>query len=152
MISFYLEFCGPKKGLMIWMGGKLQGTLCPLASNTTGQLDVLGHNGNSLSVDGTQVGILKEPNQVGFGCLLQGHHSRGLEPKVCLEVLGNFTNEPLEGKLTDEELSALLISSNFPQGYSTWPVAVGFLNTSCGWGRLSCSLGGKLFARSLPSS
>ena len=95
-ISFYLDFCGPKKGLIGLFGRGIPEQLCPLASNTTSQLYVLGHDGDSLSMDGTEVGVLKEAYKVCLRCLLQGHHSRGLESQVGLEVLGNFANEPLE--------------------------------------------------------
>ena len=93
-------------------GREIPGRLCPLPSNTTGQLDVLGHDGNTLGMDGTQVGIFKETDQVCLRCLLQGHHSRGLEPKVSLEVLGNFSHQTLEWQFSDEELSGLLVSSD----------------------------------------
>jgi hypothetical protein len=34
--------------------------LCPLPSDPACQLDVLGHDGDSLGVDGAQVGVLKQ--------------------------------------------------------------------------------------------
>jgi len=40
--------------------------LCPLSANSSGELDVLGHDGHSLGVDGAQVGVLEETNQVGL--------------------------------------------------------------------------------------
>ena len=45
--------------------------LCTLATDPPGQLDVLGHDGDTLGVDGAQVGVLKEANQVSFRCLLK---------------------------------------------------------------------------------
>ena len=60
-------------------------------------------------MDGTKVGILKEANQVGLASLLKSHHSRALEPQVSLEVLGNLTDETLEGQLADEQFSRLLV-------------------------------------------
>ena len=51
--------------------------LGPLASDAPGQLDVLGHDGDALGVDGAQVGVLEEANQVSLGSLLKikkGHH------------------------------------------------------------------------------
>ena len=108
--------------------------LCPLASNTTGQLYILGHDRDTLGMDSTQVGIFKEADQVCLGCLLQGHHRRRLEPEVSLEVLGYFPYQPLEGKLTDEELGALLVPTDFSEGNGTRPVPMGLLNTSCGRG------------------
>ena len=50
------------------------GVLGPLTTNAASQLDVLGHDGDTLGMDGTQVGVLEQANQVGLSCLLQGKH------------------------------------------------------------------------------
>ena len=84
-------------------------TLSSLATDPPGQLDILGHDGHPLGMDGAEVGILKEPNQISLTCLLKSHHSRALEPQVSLEVLSNLTNKPLEWQLTDEQLCRLLV-------------------------------------------
>ena len=42
-----------------------------LPTDTAGKLDVLGHDGDTLGVDGAQVGVLEETDQVGLGCFLQ---------------------------------------------------------------------------------
>ena len=68
----------------------------PLAADPPGQLDILGHDGHPLGVDGTKVGVLEQTHQVRLASLLQGHHSRALEPQVRLEVLSNLSNEALE--------------------------------------------------------
>ena len=41
-----------------------------LSADAAGQLDVLGHDGHALGVDGAQVGVLEEADQVGLGSLL----------------------------------------------------------------------------------
>ena len=51
-----------------------------LSSDSSGQLDVLGHDGDPLGVDGTQVGILEKSDEVGLAGLLESHDSRALEP------------------------------------------------------------------------
>ena len=61
-----------------------------LSTETTGELHVLGLNGNTLGVNGTQVGVFKEGDEVSFRSLLKGHDGRRLEPEVGLEVLGDF--------------------------------------------------------------
>lgn len=45
-------------------------TLCTLSTNTTGELDVLGHDGDTFGMDSAQVGILKQTHQVSFTGLL----------------------------------------------------------------------------------
>ena len=61
-----------------------------LSSETTGELHVLGLDGDTLGVDGAQVGVLEERDEVGLGSLLEGHDGGRLEPQVGLEVLGDF--------------------------------------------------------------
>ena len=45
--------------------------LSTLATDPSGQLDVLWHDGDTLGVDGAQVGVLKQADQVSLRCLLQ---------------------------------------------------------------------------------
>ena len=44
--------------------------------DTASKLDVLGHGGDMLGVDGTQVGIFKKTNQVSLTGILLNNHSR----------------------------------------------------------------------------
>lgn len=79
--------------------------LRPLATETTGELQVLGLDGDALGVDGGQVGVLEEGDEVGLGRLLEREDGGGLESQVGLEVLGDLTDQTLEGELSDQELS-----------------------------------------------
>ena len=133
-------------GLVEW------GNSSALSADSTGQLDVLGHDGDTLGVDGAQVGVLKQTDEVGLTGLLEGHHGRALEPQVSLEVLGNLTDQALEGKLANEELSRLLVASYLSESHCSWPVSVGLLHTSCGWGRFASSFRGQLLPGGLASS
>ena len=45
--------------------------LSAFATDTAGELDVLGHDGDTLGVDGAQVGVFEETDQVSFAGLLQ---------------------------------------------------------------------------------
>ena len=49
-----------------------------------------------------------------------------------LEVLGDLTNETLEGELADEELGGLLVATNLAQGDGTRAEAVRLLHTTRG--------------------
>ena len=125
--------------------------LSSLSTDPPGKLDVLGHDGDPLGVDGAQVGVLKQTNKVGLAGLLEGHDGGGLEPEVSLEVLCDLSHQTLEGQLADEELSGLLVSPDFTESHSSGPVSVGLLDSSGGGGRLPGSLGGELLPGSLSS-
>ena len=127
------------------------GFLGTFTTDTSGQLDVLGHDGDTLGMDRAQVGVLKKTNQVGLAGFLQSHNGRALESQVSLEILGNFPDQPLEGQFPDEQLSALLVTSDLSQSNGSRPVPVGLLDTSCGRGGLASCLGGELLAWGLAS-
>ena len=127
-------------------------SLGTFTTDTSGQLDVLGHDGDTLGVDGAQVGVFEQTNQVSLRGFLKGHDSRGLETEISLEVLGDFTDQALERQLPDEELSALLVTTDLTESHGSWPVTVGFLDASCGRGGFASSLGGELLAWGLASS
>ena len=78
--------------------------LCPFSADPPCELNILRHDGYALCMDSAQVCVLEESNQVGLRGFLQGHNSRTLEAKICLEVLSNLSHQPLEGKLSDEQL------------------------------------------------
>ena len=54
-------------------------------------------------MDGTEVGVLEEPHEVGLTGLLESHHSRALEAEVGLEILGDLSDETLEGQLGNKQ-------------------------------------------------
>ena len=125
--------------------------LSPLSADTASQLDILWHDGDPLGVDGTQVGIFEKTNQVSLASFLQSHHGRALETEIGLEVLGDFTDQALEGKFPDQKLGGLLVTSDFTESYSTGPVTMGFLHTTGSWGAFASGLCGQLLTGSLSS-
>ena len=122
------------------------------SADTTGQLDILGHDGHTLGVNSTQVGVFKETHQVGFGSFLQGKNGRSLEAEVGLEILSNLTDQALERKLANEQVSGLLVTTDLSESDRSRAITVGLLDTSSSGGGLASSLGGKLLTRSLSSS
>ena len=121
------------------------------ATDPAGQLDVLGHDGHALGMDGAQVGVFKETNQVSLRGFLEGHDGRALEAEVSLEILSDFTHKTLEGELADEKLGRFLVSPDLTESHGARPVTVRFLDTSGGGGRFASSLGSQLLARGLAS-
>ena len=57
-----LKSCGVKKRLLV----ESVEDLSSFSTDSSGQLDVLWHNGHPLCVDGAQVGVFEETDQVGF--------------------------------------------------------------------------------------
>ncbi|KAL7402236.1 hypothetical protein ABVT39_011767 [Epinephelus coioides] len=67
-------------------------SLSSLSADATGQLDIFGHDSDSLGVDGAQVGVLKQAHQA------------------------------LEGQLADEQLRGFLVATDLSQSHGTGPV------------------------------
>jgi len=126
--------------------------LSSLPADATCQLDVFGHDGDTLGMDGTKVGVLKETHQVCLASLLQGSNGSTLETEVSLEVLSNLPHQALERQFTDQQLSGLLVPTDLPQSHSARPVTMGLLDTTCGGGTLTGSLGRQLLTWSFTSS
>ena len=45
--------------------------LSTFTTDTAGKLDVLWHNGDTLGVDGAQIGVLKQTNEISLTSLLK---------------------------------------------------------------------------------
>jgi hypothetical protein len=118
-------------------------------ADAAGELDVLGHDGDTLGVDGAQVGVLEEADQVRFRRLLQRHDGRALETQVGFEVLRDLADEALERELADEQLRRLLVATDLAQSDGARSVAMGLLDAAGGWGGFAGGLGGELLARRL---
>ena len=106
-------------------------------------------DGDTLGVDGAQVGVLEEGDEVGLNGLLKSADGRGLEAEIRLEVLSDLTDKTLEGQLADEKLGRLLVTTDLTESDSSWLVSVGLLDTSGRWCRFASSLGGELLTRGL---
>lgn len=50
--------------------------LSPLPTDSSSKLDILGHNCHTLGMNGAQVGIFKQANQIGFTCFLYWNRER----------------------------------------------------------------------------
>jgi len=117
----------------------LSGSLSTFSSYSTGQLDVFGHDGDALCMDGTQVRVLEKTDQISLAGFLQGHDGGTLESQVCLEVLSYFTDETLKRQLADEQLRAFLVTPDFSKSHRSRPVTMRFLDATGGRCALPCS-------------
>lgn len=103
-------------------------------------MDVLRHDGDALRVDGAEVGVLEQPNEVGLACLLQSQHGTALEAKVRHEILCDLLYQTLERQLAKQKFRGLLVPADFPQRDGAGAVAMRLLNTSRGGRRLLGSI------------
>ena len=121
---------------------KVLSTLCSLSADSAGQLNVLGHDGDALGVDGAQIGVFKQTNKVSLASFLKSHHSGALETQIGLEILSDFPHKTLEGQLTDQQLSGFLVTTDLTKGDCTGPVTMRFLDSASGRSTLtSCPCG-----------
>ena len=106
-------------------------------------------------MDSSEIGVLEERDKVSLGSLLESHDGRRLEAEISLgilslqttvkragkylEVLGDFTDEALEGELANQKLRRLLVPPNLTKSDGSGPEAMGLLDTTSGG--LYCKLG-----------
>ena len=122
-----------------------------LPANAASELNVLRHDGHSLGVDGAQVGVFEETDQVSLRSFLERHDGRPLEAEISLEVLRDLANETLERELADEQLSGLLVAADLTESNCSWTVPMRLLDASGGRRGLARSLSGELLPGGLPT-
>jgi hypothetical protein len=115
-------------------------------TDSASKLDVLWLDGDTLGMDSSKVGVFEKTNKVSLSRFLKSQDSRSLESEISLEVLSNFTNQTLERKLADQELSGLLVTSDLTKSDSSRTISVWFLDTTSGWCRFACSFGCELLS------
>ena len=99
-----------------------------LTADSAGELHVLRHDGDTLGMDGAEVSVLEEANHVSLRGLLEGKDGRGLETELVSVLRSDLTDESLEGEFPDEELGALLETSDLTESDGTGSETVGFLD------------------------
>ena len=85
-------------------------------TNATSKVDVLRHDGDSLGVDGKQIGVLEESNEVILGSLMKCGNSSGSAVEICPHLSEYLTHETGKRSFADEELRGLLVSSDLAEG------------------------------------
>ena len=125
--------------------------LSAFTANTASELDVLWHDGDTLGVDGAQVGVLEQADEVSLAGLLESHDCRALEAQVGLEVLGDLANEALERQFADQQLGRLLVTTDLAKSDGSGPVTVRLLDSAGGRCTLASCLGGQLLPGGLAS-
>lgn len=95
--------------------------LSAFTANSPCQLYIFWHDRDTFCVNGAQIRVFEQADQVSFRRFLKGTYSGALKTQIGLEILSDFTNQTLERQFPDEQLGRFLVSSDFSQGYSTRP-------------------------------
>ena len=103
-----------------------------LSTDATSENHILLHDGHTLGMDGAQVRVLEQRNEVSLRSLLKGSDGRTLETEIRLESLRDLTNEALERKLADEQISRLLVTTDLTKSDSSGSETVRALRASSG--------------------
>lgn len=122
------------------------------SSDSSGELEVFSHDGDSFSMDCTEVSVFEKSDQVGFCSLLECQNCRGLESEVSFEFLSDFPYQSLERQFPQQQVSRFLVLPYFSQGNCTRSESVRFLySPRCCWSRFTSSLTSQLLTRSFLS-
>jgi hypothetical protein len=70
-------------------------------------------------MDGTEVSVFEQTNQVRLRRLLQCQQRMALEPQVSLKILSNLTDQPLEWQLPYQKIRTLLVLADFSASSSS---------------------------------
>ena len=76
-------------------------------------------DGDTLGVNGTEVGIFEQLDEVGLGCLLKRGEGVGLEADTRsndAKFISDLTDETLEGGTTEEKFRRLLVPPDLTKG------------------------------------
>ena len=149
LVIAFIDVVAPKRAVCFVVQAN---HLCSLSADSAGQLNVLGHDGDALGMDGAQVGVFKETNEVSLASFLKSHDSRALETQIGLEVLSDLSHKTLEGQLADEQLGRFLVTTDLTKSDCTRPVTMRFLDSSSGRRALTSCLCGELFSWSFSTS
>jgi hypothetical protein len=82
-----------------WLQLKVCNHSASLPANSSRELYVLWHDGNTLGVDRTDIGILKDAYQIRLSYLLHREHRLGRESQVMLERSSNLSDQSAERHL-----------------------------------------------------
>ena len=124
----------------------LGGELDLLAADSARKLHVSRHDGHALGMNGAEVGVLEQPNQVSFCGLLQGSDGCRLEADVVVEGVRNLADQTLEWQFAQKQITGLLVSANFSQRNRSRAVAMRLLHASHAGCTLTRGLGGEVLA------
>ena len=91
-----------------------------ITSDSSSEVHILLHDGNSVGVDGTKVGILENSDQVGLGTLLESLECVRGKSEVAVNTGGNRLDESHEWSSWDHVGHGFLVLLDLSEGNSSW--------------------------------
>lgn len=79
-------------------------------------------------MNGAEVGVFKEADEVGFAGFLESGDGRGLEAEIGFEILGNLADKTLKGQFANEQFGGFLVAANLTESDSARTEAMRFLD------------------------
>jgi len=95
-------------------------------ADPAGQLNVLWQDRHALGVDGAEVRVLKESDEVRLGRLLQRPDGSTRKPNFRIKVLRDLAHKALEGQFAEKKAGGFLVLSNLLKRGRAGPVATPF--------------------------
>ena len=87
-----------------------------VASDAPGKVHVLLLHSHALGVDGAQVRVLEQTDNVGLRSLLESLKSLGLESELVVHVHSDTSDQSLEASSGQEHIGGLLVALDLPKG------------------------------------
>ncbi len=103
-------------------------------------------------MDCTLIAVFKEANKVCFQSFLEGKKCRALHLQIWLQIGSNLFDKKLEGCLSDQKVSVLLVFTDLTNGNDPRAVTMGFLHAPHVSSLLLCSLCCKMMVWDLSPS
>ena len=91
-----------------------------VASDSSGQLHVFSHHGDSVGVDGTEVGVFEEASEIGFSGFLESDQGLGLESEFIVDTRSERSHDSVEWSSWQQHIGRLLISLDFSESDGAW--------------------------------
>ena len=101
--------------------------LSTLTTETTGEGDITGLDGDTLSMESAEVGVTEETGGIGLSGFLAGSHGGCGPAETFLVAGGELTDEAGEGSFAAKEGGALLELLDLTKSDGAWAPAEGFL-------------------------
>ena len=106
-----------------------------VSADSSGEVHILLEDSGALGVDGTEVGVLEDSDDVSFRSFLEGKESLRLESELVVKIRADASDKSLERGAWKEVADRFLIFLNLSEGDGTWLISscLLLLDSSSGW-------------------